>query len=133
MKGYLVKISCDFEEFWRYNLVVMGSVLCGGEQAELIKYRSDVAAVGDNLVAKPQGYDESRSRVELRSSDGVKADALTLYIYIIPHTLPATNLVADAADFEFRVEVLHDGVRAYAHTFEVNQWSGDNIVIRIVE
>lgn len=133
MKGYLVKISCDFEEFWRYNLVVMGSVLCGGEQAELIKCRSDVAAVGDNLVAKPQGYDESRSRVELRSSDGVKADALTLYIYIIPHTLPATNLVADAADFEFRVEVLHDGVRAYAHTFEVNQWSGDNIVIRVAE
>ena len=133
MKDYLVKISCDFEEFWRYNLVVMGSVLCGGEQAELIKYSSDVAAVGDNLVAKPQGYDESRSRVELRSSDGVKADALTLYIYIIPHTLPATNLVADAADFEFRVEVLHDGVRAYAHTFEVNQWSGDNIVIRVAE
>ena len=133
MKGYLVKISCDFEEFWRYNLVVMGSVLCGGEQAELIKYRSDVATVGDNLVAKPQGYDESRSRVELRSSDGVKADALTLYIYIIPHTLPATNLVADAADFEFRVEVLHDDSRVYAHTFEVNQWSGDNIVIRVAE
>ncbi|MBR5853020.1 MAG: hypothetical protein IKY74_02340 [Alistipes sp.] len=133
MKGYLVKISCDFEEFWRYNLVVMGSVLSGGEQSELIKYRSDVAAVGDNLLAKPEDYDEGRSRVELRSTEGVDADALTLYIYIIPHTLPRTEIVSETKDFEFRVEVLHDDSRVYAHTFEVNQWSGDNIVIRVAE
>ena len=133
MKGYLVKISCDFEEFWRYNLVVMGSVLSGGEQSELIKYRNDVAAVGDNLLAKPEDYDEGRSRVELRSTEGVDADALTLYIYIIPHTLPRTEIVSETKDFEFRVEVLHDDSRVYAHTFEVNQWSGDNIVIRVAE
>ena len=131
MSEYLVKISCDFEEFWRYNLVVMGSMLKGGEQVDLMKFRSDVAAVGDNLLAKPVGYDESRRRVELRSANSVDADALTLYIYIIPHTLPATDVVSEAEDFEFRVEIEYAGDRVYGHTFEVNQWSGDNIVIRV--
>ena len=131
MSEYLVKISCDFEEFWRYNLVVMGSMLKGDEQVNLMKFRSDVAAVGDNLLAKPVGYDESRRRVVLRSANSVDADALTLYIYIIPHTLPATDVVSEAEDFEFRVEIEHAGDRVYGHTFEVNQWSGDNIVIRV--
>ena len=131
MSEYLVKISCDFEELWRYNLVVMGSMLKGGEQVDLMKFRSDVAAVGDNLLAKPVGYDESRRRVELRSANSVDADALTLYIYIIPHTLPTTDVVSEAEDFEFRVEIEHAGDRVYGHTFEVNQWSGDNIVIRV--
>ena len=131
MSEYLVKISCDFEEFWRYNLVVMGSMLKGGEQVDLMKFRSDVAAVGDNLLAKSVGYDESRRMVELRSANSVDADALTLYIYIIPHTLPTTDVVSEAEDFEFRVEIEHAGDRVYGHTFEVNQWSGDNIVIRV--
>lgn len=124
-----ISIDTDFEEFWRYNLVVMASLKRGDEQVELLKYKDEVAAVGSELVEPPKGYNPNR-KVELRCE---AAESLTLYIYIIPHTLPATNLVADAADFEFRVEVLHDGVRAYAHTFEVNQWSGDNIVIRVAE
>ena len=92
MAPFTVSIECDYEGFWRYNYVVMGSVMCAGEEVDFIKHRSEVAPVGAELREMPLGYSKERG-VKLVSKEG---DELTLYIYVIPHTLPSTDSTADA-------------------------------------
>ena len=55
-----ISIDTDFEEFWRYNLVVMASLKRGDQQVELLKYKDEVAAVGSELVEPPKGYNHNR-------------------------------------------------------------------------
>ena len=78
-----ISIDTDFEEFWRYNLVVMASLKRGDQQVELLKYKDEVAAVGSELVEPPKVYNPNR-KVELRCE---AAESLTLYIYILYRTL----------------------------------------------
>ena len=127
MQPYTIKLDSDFSELWRYNIVVMCSVLRDGVEVEFLKQTSDVAPVGAELNEVPRGYSNNRG-VELRS---VEANGLTLYIYIIPHTLPKTTAVADAQPFEMVVEVLHGEEQAYRKRVEVNQWSGENLEITL--
>lgn len=83
--------------------------------------------MGAELREVPRGYSHDRTIV-LRSSD---ATNLTLYIYVMPHTLPMTTDVAEAKPFEMVVEVLHGEEQAYRKRVEVNQWSGENLEIFI--
>lgn len=127
MQPYTIKIDSDFSELWRYNIVVMCSVLRDGEEVEFLKHKSEIAPAGAELREIPPGYNANR-RIELHTQP---ADALTLYIYIIPHTLPMTTDVAEATPFEMSVEVLHGAEQAYRKRVEVNQWSGENIEITV--
>lgn len=125
MQPYTIVISSDFEELWRYNIAVMASVRSGEEEVEFLKHTSEVAPVGAELAERPKAYNPNR-RVELQTKAGT---ALTLYIYIIPHTLPHTTDVTDAKPFELEVEVKHGKERLFHRIAEVNQWSGENIEI----
>lgn len=127
MQPYTIKIDGDFSELWRYNIVVMCSVLRDGAEVEFLKHKSEIAPAGAELREIPRGYNANR-RIELHTQP---ADALTLYIYIIPHTLPMTTDVAEAKPFEMSVEVLHGAEQAYRKRVEVNQWSGENLEIFI--
>ena len=127
MQPFTIKLESDFSELWRYNIVVMCSVLRDGAEVEFLKHSSEVAPVGAELREVPRGYSADRS-VVLRS---VEANGLTLYIYVMPHTLPMTADVADAKPFEIVVEVLHGAEQAYRKRVEVNQWSGENLEIFI--
>ena len=127
MKHFTIKLESDFSELWRYNIVVMCSVLRDGVEVEFLKHSSEVAPVGAELKEVPRGYSNNRG-VELRS---VEANGLTLYIYIMPHTLPKTTAVADAQPFEMVVEVLYGEEQAYRKRVEVNQWSGENLEITL--
>ena len=122
-----ISIDTDFEEFWRYNLVVMASVKRGDEQVELLKYKDEVAAVGSELVEPPKGYNPNR-KVELRCE---AAESLTLYIYIIPHTLPYERCVAVTEPFELRVKVKGGNRNLYSNRHLINQWSGENLIIDV--
>ena len=127
MQPYTIKLDSDFSELWRYNIVVMCSVLRDGVEVEFLKHTSEVAPVGAELREIPRGYSNNRC-VELKS---VEANGLTLYIYVMPHTLPMTTAVAGAQPFEIVVEVLHGDEQAYRKRVEVNQWSGENLEIFI--
>ena len=127
MKHFTIKLESDFSELWRYNIVVLCSVLRDGVEVEFLKHSSEVAPVGAELREVPRCYCHDRS-VVLRS---VEANGLTLYIYVMPHTLPMTADVADAKPFEIVVEVLHGEEQAYRKRVEVNQWSGENLEIFI--
>ena len=123
MQSFTVILDSDFSELWRYNIVVMCSVLRDGEEVEFLKHSSEIAPVGAELREIPRGYSSNR-RVELHTAE---ATNLTLYIYVMPHTLPMTTDVAEAKPFEMVVEVLHGTEQVYRKRVEVNQWSGENI------
>lgn len=125
MQPYTIILNSDFEELWRYNIAVMASVRSGDKEVEFLKHTSEVAPVGSELTEIPKGYSPNR-RIELQTKAG---DALTLYIYVIPHTLPRTTDVAEAKPFELAVEVKHGKESLLRRHAEVNQWSGENIEI----
>ena len=49
MEQYRIVVDTDYKDFWRYNVVVMASVMVGDEQVELLKHRDVVAEVGAEL------------------------------------------------------------------------------------
>ena len=127
MQPFTIILDSDFSELWRYNIVVMCSVQRDGAEVEFLKHNSEIAPVGAELREIPRGYNANR-RIELHTQP---ADALTLYIYVMPHTLPMTTDVAEAKPFEMLVEVLHGTEQAYRKRVEVNQWSGENLEITV--
>ena len=122
-----ITIDTNFDEFWRYNLVVMASIKRDGEQVELLKERSEIAPVGAELTSPPANYPTDR-KVVLK---GEIADSLTLYIYVIPHTLPSDKYVRFAQPFELDVRVKHGNRNIYTHRHMINQWSGENLIVDI--
>lgn len=127
MAGFTIKIDCNDDAFWRYNYVVMCSVRRGGEEVEFLKHRSEIAPVGAELREKPKGYSAERG-VELRSAD---ADELTLYIYVIPHTLPRENSTRDIAPLNMSLIVEHGTKTILKRWVEINPWSGENLELRL--
>lgn len=122
-----ITIDTNFDEFWRYNLVVMASIKRDDEQVELLKHMDEIAPIGAELVTPPSNYPADR-RVILK---GEAADSLTLYIYVIPHTLPPDKYVRFAPPFELNVKVKHGIRNVYTHRHMINQWSGENLTIDI--
>ena len=127
MANFSISIESYFTDLWRYNIIVMANVMRDGEQCEILKHCSEIAPVGAELKSPPDDYDPNRN-ITLTSS---KADALTLYIYIIPHTLPKEQVVRFAPPFELDVKVKHGARIAFKHRYMVNQWSGENIIATI--
>ena len=127
MERFYIDIKCDFEELWRYNIIAMAGVFVGGEQVDVLKHASEVAPVGAMLSAAPEGYIANRN-FSLTSDP---AEALTLYIYIIPHTFTKGLVISDVEPFELDVVVRHGTRTVHKHRYEINQWSGENIEIKI--
>ena len=127
MQPYTITLECDFPEFWRYNLIVQGEVLLQDKRCDSITYLDETAPSGSELPAPPVGY-QRKSSVVLHSQAG---DALRLYIYIIPNTMPKVRFVSEAPPFEFRVLISHGKSPIFKHRYEVNQWSGENIELSL--
>lgn len=127
MAPYRISIECDYREFWRYNLALSGEVRADGKRVGYIAYSDDAAAVGSQLRAAPAGYNRPRRTIV----EGVAGDALTLYIYIVPNTLPESRIVADSAPFEVGVSISHGDKVVYKRRLLINQWAGDNIEIKL--
>ena len=58
-------------------------------------------------------------------------DHLLLYIYIVPHTLPAGNDIGDTTPFEVEIRIAYGGRRLRAEKRLINQWSGASIEMRV--
>ena len=127
MAFFTISIESDFQELWRYNIIAMASVMRDKEQTEVLKHCSEIAPVGAELQTKPLDYNPDRT-ILLKSGE---ADALTLYIYIIPHTLPKEQVVRFVPPFELDVKVKYGTRLAFKHRYMINQWSGENITTTI--
>ena len=127
MAPYTITIECKYSEFWRYNLSISGAVFASEERKEWINYSDEVAHVGANLSLRPASYTRGE-RLVVETTEG---DALTLYIYILPHSLPITRVVSECSPFELHVSIKHGEEMLYDRRLEINQWSGDNIEIKL--
>ena len=123
MHPYIITLESDYSEFWRYNLIVQGEVLWHDTLCGDVDYSSIVTPSESDLSVPPAGYHRDKSIV----IETAKGDSLRLYIYILPHTDPFTNKVADSLPFEFRVMIHQGGKLVFKHRYEVDQWSGCNI------
>lgn len=122
-----IDVKCDFEELWRYNIVAMVGAYVNDEQVDLAKHASEIAPIGAMLTAPPEGYNPNRSfTLECKA-----AEVLTLYIYVIPHTFPQCRDVAEVEPFELELVVRRGKKAVYKHRYDINQWSGENIEIRL--
>ena len=126
MSRFRVTISSKFNELWRYNLVAVCE-LCSadGQRIEYKAQEDTIAPVGSNLIAPPANYNPKRS-IKMESTEG---DFINLLIYIIPNTLPTTNEIFDTKPFPLSVKVTANGEDILNQTFDINQWSGDNIAL----
>ena len=125
MAKYKISLNCAFKEFWRYNLYITGKVFLGGECAEFINHSDIVAQVGAALKTAPMGYARKRT-ITLTTQEG---DALTLYIYIVAHTLPTTSSIAEAPPFKCTVSIADDNEIIFEKQYLIDQWSGNNIEV----
>ncbi|MBR4871923.1 MAG: hypothetical protein IKU96_07120 [Alistipes sp.] len=105
----------------------MASVKRDGEEIERLKAKDEVAPAGAELLNPPLGYNANR----IIKLDSEPATELTLYIYILPHTFPRTLSIVDTPPFDLRVEVMYGSERRYAHTLEIDQWSGANVILNL--
>ena len=128
MSRFKISVSSDFKELWRYNIVAVCE-LCSavGERIEYKSKESNIAPVGSNLTAPPIDYDSKRTIV-LESSEG---DFVNLLVYVIPHTLPSTLDINKTKNFHLTVKVEADKEILLNQVFDINQWSGDNITLRV--
>ena len=114
----------------------MVAVQCG---ADVRLFRRRRPAQRIRLV----GIDRGRRRLELaeRPADiaadrtaalqTMPCDHLVLYLYIIPHTLPADNEIDATRPFGIEVRISYAGRRLRTEKREINQWSGASVEMRV--
>lgn len=124
MSRFKVTISSRFDELWRYNIVGVYE-LCSadGSRIDYTAEESFIAAVGSQLQGPPSDYNHNRT-LNYTSGEG---DHLNLLVYIIPHTLPTTDIVAEAKNFPLIIKVECNGEVVVNRVFDINQFSGENI------
>ena len=127
-KGFTIEVTSRYEGWWRYNAALM----CGCFDAEdrrigFASAESAVAAVGANLAERPADIPADRRAV----LETMPCDHLVLYLYLIPHTLPADNEIDATRPFGIEVRISYAGRRLRTEKREINQWSGASIEMRV--
>lgn len=127
-KGFTLEISSPFEGFWRYNAALMCGLFDAAENRTGFASAEDtVAEAGANLSEKPADYPADR-KVRLVTEP---CDHLRLYVYLIPHTLPADNAIGASKPFPLTLRIAYGGKHLRTERFDINQWSGASLELRI--
>ncbi len=125
---YTVRIECRAEEGWRYNLAALAGAL--DEAGNRIGYsaaESHVADVGSSLEAPPPNQPTAHDlKIET-----VPCERLTLYLYVVPHSLPRDNEIGIHHSFPLSVQILYGSEVALQQEFPVNPWGGASVEIKL--
>lgn len=123
-----MELTCTFEAWWRYNIALMGCCFDTAEvRTDFISVTDTIAAVGTNLSACPPDYPTTRKTVLVSAP----CDHLTLYVYIIPHTLPANRAVDAGQPFEVNLRIFYGEQLLRTEIIPVNQWSGTSAELHL--
>lgn len=125
--GYRIEVTSSYNEFWRYNVALMCGCFDANDQRTGFASTEDtVAEIGAHLKAAPSDY-PTRRKVRLEAP---ACDHLVLYLYIIPHTLPAGNDTTETHPFTLHMRVTAPDGSESKQSFRINQWSGASIELR---
>lgn len=123
-KGFTIKVSSRYEEWWRYNVELMvGCFDAAGCRTGFVTASSHVADAGAEPQKTPVRSRDER-KIELTTPE---CDRLQLYIYIIPHTLPSTDEIDRTQPFEAEITIACGTRRIGKYIRKINQWSGASI------
>lgn len=128
MKGFSIEIASRFDDWWRYNAVLM----CGcfddkDERIGFVSAESHVADVGAGPAERPSDVAPDR-RLTLETPP---CDHLVLYVYVIPHTLPQNNDIEATKPFALDLKIACDGRKFRSERLQINQWSGISLELRV--
>ena len=125
-KKYNIKITSNYDEWWRYNIFL--TAVGYDEEGKVISYKS--------MTDRPyeiNGTDEIRTNpiegervIELDSQDLVfRAE---LYLYVITNTYPQTPIIREWPPFKMNLHVEINGEIVEQSEHEVNQWGGTTLI-----
>lgn len=121
MKNYRIELSCPDENWWRYNAVMTAEGLDGaGKRCGYFAVEDRIAETGSKLRERPADYPADRRTV----LECGPCERLQLYLYILPHCLPAADEIEYTPPFPARLKVLRDGKPLADRTIDVNPWGG---------
>ena len=127
-KGFTIKVTSRYDGWWRYNAALMCGCFDAAEQRiGFASAESTVAAVGANLAERPADIPADRRAV----LETMPCDHLVLYLYLIPHTLPAGNDIDTTRPFEIELRISYAGRLLRTERRAINQWSGASIELRV--
>ena len=131
-EGFSVEITGSDSELWRYNIaVICGCFASSGsgedERRDFISAEDTVAPVGSNLAQRPAGIPDTR-RISFTT---VPCEYLQMYVYVIPHTLPAGRDIADFPPLALQIKVSCGNAVIHSEEYHANAWSGASIELRI--
>lgn len=127
-EGFSIEISSRYDGWWRYNVALMcGCFDAADKRTGFGSAEMHIADVGANFREKPAGLPGTGTA----GLSTEPCDHLLLYIYIVPHTLPAGNDIGDTAPFEIEIRIAYDGKRLRTEKRLINQWSGASIEMRV--
>ena len=126
--GFTIELTSRYKEWWRYNAALMcGCFYADDRRTGFVSTASDVADVGSNLTQRPAETPANR-KVTLETPP---CHHLLLYLYLIPHTLPAGNDIDTTRPFEVEIRIFRGGDLLRTEKRSINQWSGASIEMKV--
>jgi hypothetical protein len=123
--AYKVKLTCDYPEWWRYNVYIM-AVGCDSAGAQLfIENRADRiydVCYEECVREQPADYDR---HTELSVSPCAYID---IYVYVVANTFPQSKIIRDSPPFPVTLTIVKDGEMIEEAEYSVNQWGGVTVM-----
>lgn len=123
---YKVELSCDYAQWWRYNVYIMVAEFDAEGNRLGISNLSDhiYDAECDVSRSAPEGYDPVRP-IAIESTP---CAYIEVYAYIVANTFPESTVIKDNPPFDITLSASADGKPLEQTVFSVNQWGGLTIV-----
>lgn len=123
-----IELSSSFDGWWRYNIVLMcGCFDATDSRTGFTATESHIADIGSNLMQPPVDTPH-RSTISLHTAP---CDHIVLYLYIIPHSLPAGKSIDSNRPFDVELKISYAGEELRSEKRHINQWSGTSVEIKI--
>ena len=129
-EGFGVEVTSRYDMWWRYNVTILcGCFDAAGNRLEFVSAEDHIADVGSDLTAAPEGWTGAGNRrVSIRSGC---CDHIVMYVYVVPHTLPATREIDEAQPFDMRLKITYGGRTIRDTPYRINAWSGASLEIKL--
>jgi len=91
-----------------------------GEKCGYYAAEDRIAEPGEGPAEQPAGYPSDRRSV----LECGPCSSLQLYLYVIPHRLPAESETEETPALPARLKVVRDGKTLRTEQLEINAWGG---------
>lgn len=123
---YKIKITSNYEEWWRYNIFL---TVVGYDESESIAFYKSMTdrpyEISDDDEPRSNPFGDERI-IELDCEGSVCR--VELYLYVIMNTSPQTTIIREWPPFKMDLNVEMNGSTVEQSEHEVNQWGGTTLI-----